>query len=303
MFEKDIESAKGYARRLLNIIRAGGKQSDAERAISRIYKRVGLKAPKVVWCDNTFQFMVIPIILSLVAKGWSLEVLKLCCFQLRKDPLLERLWQRIAEQNLQETGAVGPVVTSRLTSKIADMSYNLTIAANRAVGSQRMDRIEEGLDEILAPFSSTVMDNSTELLRAQCAFRAKFKGLVLPSEDYMLGQAWGSWDFRWLLSHGCALELIESQMYKSEAQRTGLADWLTLTESGQSYLFFENICLVARYSCAVREDDSQDGQMKGTPMAVGTFIEAFGERLKGTKDALFRKVLRVFTGMPTATAI
>lgn len=61
--EKRIDE---LARRVQVDADPGGSHDDAYLAIVRLYKRIGLKPPLVLWCDGPFQLVVMPILLQLI---------------------------------------------------------------------------------------------------------------------------------------------------------------------------------------------------------------------------------------------
>lgn len=246
MLHTDSEFARQFAGKLVSTIQGETDKEAVANSIGKVYASLGLAAPQVIWCEDLFQFASLPIVYRMLSAGNSITSAKLGSL-FSRDKSIERLWLR-AEELVGVVGPMGKKLNSRLTSLLADASRNLTMAANRTLGYERMQEIEDGLEETLGGCANWSMDNAVELTRSQCAVRARLEGNDSQlSAELLLGDAWGMWDLRWLAAHACAAGLVSSATYQKEVERTRVQEWVRLIEGGQAYLFFENVCFVFQY--------------------------------------------------------
>jgi hypothetical protein len=257
-----------------------------ENAVRRIYAELSLLPPKVIWCENFFQLINVPLLTVLIAGADHavmpelIKVMRAHC----ANPSFERLLHKLAEETCQFEildRSLGRSLKERLSKRFEDLSKEIV----EWMGSDDTNRAESEFDWIVTYLNRQVdsVVHMIDLTRADRLFR-DLTGLLttLPIavqetffDDHRNTPVnmWGAWCNRrqdlfepWLRlspnnSGWSSPELIFRLMaYEIERNLAGaevkhIRHWLDLFRGGFAFQFFENYCFICRYPLQIFVDN------------------------------------------------
>lgn len=244
---------------------AGGPLCDSEKvkaALSRIYARIGLPVPLIMFAESPIQYAVFPYLLQAIMiderkidKKTLLADIKKQLASDMKIPLIKRLWSQFNDQlkdhpclaasekgvgaNLSDRlcrylwNVFSPPMADRVEARLGPTSKAaVEIRARQRLG-RSSDRLRNAMENLRRPPSKT-------LFRALNALsRPKQEGALATNS---FRNSWGNWDCHWLVSYAAVAQLHPDIF--TAAQMDELGDWLLILKNAFSFLFMENACFV-----------------------------------------------------------
>ena len=228
-----------------------------EDAIGRIYSRLGLSAPLIIWTDNHFQARHLSWFISVFQKhadvAWRMRVIKTIQNNYRKmrpTPTVEKFWlflDRLAQENLPQ---FGEALSERLFDEVRKkMATQLADCSEQAIGECRKQQIDGELDSLLSPFYASFARQLPVVER-----RFLMEERLYTSVDLHEMSHWSAASLSFLATYDC-VQKCSAELYPRELKER-LDDWMLLSRSAHSYSFSENIALVSSFPKVVSTDEN-----------------------------------------------
>lgn len=295
-FSKFREELQAHLREFVETSQRGGRDDRhaVESAVEAIYSEFSLPPPKIVWCENIFQLINLPLLTVLMdGADWVMipqlaNLMRAHC----TNPLFESLLRKLPEEASQlerehQYIPLGHSLQDRLSKRFESIAKEIV----QSISYSPMLQAEIEFDWLARylNWQCEAIAHMISLIRSDTLFHELsnlFASLPIAIQDTLLDgfenssvNAWGIWVNRlenffepWqrnafinigmtnrsgtssLPQLTCLLMAYEIGCKLSGTPTNHMRPWLNLFRGGFAFQFFENYCFICQYPIKVSVD-------------------------------------------------